>query len=540
MSNCQTVQVITKKNPQTQRSEIYTVRAWKPLRATPNGFVENSEAARTGGKKDGVRTDLLRGLDSSVVAGFPEVTRDGVSFHGSKYESYILPSSTGSTSPGDSTYDDKYVPAWAADRLLKAMEPLLVGGPKDQPARMEEQPEMFVQTENLPSHLVCAWLMHLPEGPGDTDERKGHPGALFEIEAHRGRETVAVYALFEQGRRAQRRLVYSSDSRWELRDLATSAGERHEPWSKGMRYEAGNMLEGYCKEDGGVCMVPGAGWMYDHDVGSLMISRKLQMADLLEPLESEGTEDYTEEYYVPDVAMEGVVPGCLLEQFTFWRTSDLTLRGYAKTGGTKQLLVVMNAGECVFLACAASPCCLPSMMCVLRVTRCVCTVDGSGVVHRFDSEDMGAGLKKEVLLNPLETAEGSSLQLILEMFGRMDNASHILIWSESGAQVHDTCEISSVELPRLLTRFTATPCGGGNIKLSSADHAGLFVSPHGLQNTALNKHIDGIPHAVVLENQFHEHFLMVPNFGLNRVKVCSSCAVYAGMLCALLLLLLLC
>ena len=152
---------------------------------------------------------------------------------------------------------------------------------------------------------------------------------------------------------------------------------------------------------------------------------------------------------------------------------------------------------------------------------CVCTVDGSGVVHRFDSEDMGSGLKKEVLLNPLETAEGSSLQLILEMFGRMENASHILIWSESGAQVHDTCEISSVELPRLLTRFTATPCGGGNIKLSSADHAGLFVSPHGLQNTALNKHIDGIPHAVVLENEFHEHFLMVPNFGLNRVKVCS-------------------
>ena len=99
----------------------------------------------------------------------------------------------------------------------------------------------------------------------------------------------------------------------------------------------------------------------------------------------------------------------------------------------------------------------------------------------------------------------------------------MLICSESNAEVGDMCEISSLELPRLRTRFIANK-GPDGIVLTSADHAGLFVSPNGLQHPAVRHHLIGIPHAIVLENQFHEHFLMVPNFGVDRVKVLPQCA----------------
>ena len=74
--------------------------------------------------------------------------------------------------------------------------------------------------------------MFFREGPGDVDQRRGHPGALFEIEARAESETLVIWALVLQGRQALRTLVYSTDSRLEFRDLPCSTKERDEPWSQ--------------------------------------------------------------------------------------------------------------------------------------------------------------------------------------------------------------------------------------------------------------------------------------------------------------------
>ena len=78
-------------------------------------------------------------------------------------------------------------------------------------------------------------------------------------------------------------------------------------------------------------------------VGSVVISRKRDMAATLNPHAAE--ENVVDEMYMPEPALSGLLPECLLETYGFWRTSDTTLRGYPKQGSTpKQLLVVLQQG----------------------------------------------------------------------------------------------------------------------------------------------------------------------------------------------------
>ena len=144
--------------------------------------------------------------------------------------------------------------------------------------------------------------------------------------------------------------------------------------------------------------------------------------------------------------------------------------------------------------------------------------DGTALVRRLEEADGSS----EVLLNPVEAPREGELRSILNILIRMENASHVLLWSKSRGKPGDSCEISTLELPRLGTKFVATQQAGGGVALVSADHAGLFISPSGLQHPAMQQHLVGIPHAIVLENQFGDLYLFPPNFGVDRVKVPPS------------------
>ena len=148
----------------------------------------------------------------------------------------------------------------------------------------------------------------------------------------------------------------------------------------------------------------------------------------------------------------------------------------------------------------------------------VAVTDGTALVCRLEEADGST----EVLLNPVGAPIGGELRSILNILIRMENASHILLWSKSRGKPGDSCETSTLELPRLGTKFVATQQAGGRVALVSADHAGLFISPSGLQHPAMQQHLVGIPHAIVLENQFGDYFIFVANFGVDRVKVPAS------------------
>ena len=103
-----------------------------------------------------------------------------------------------------------------------------------------------------------------------------------------------------------------------------------------MRYAAGHLLEGYVNPEGGALQVAGSGDMFDHPVGSVVISRKRkQLKGKLQPL----AQEQDEETYIPNRVLTGLLPECLLDQYSFWRTGPNLLRGYAKASSTQQLLV---------------------------------------------------------------------------------------------------------------------------------------------------------------------------------------------------------
>ena len=90
--------------------------------------------------------------------------------------------------------------------------------------------------------------------------------------------------------------------------------------------------------------------MYDHDVGSLVISRNRNpgAADLPNELEHE--------VYVPKCALAGILPECLLDEYSIWRTGNFTLRGYSSSSDTQLLVKVAQDGAALiyrsFVTCS--------------------------------------------------------------------------------------------------------------------------------------------------------------------------------------------
>jgi hypothetical protein len=86
--------------------------------------------------------------------------------------------------------------------------------------------------------------------------------------------------------------------------------------------------------------------------------------------------------------------------------------------------------------------------------------------------------KPMVLLNLVRAAQSSGvLARLAASFARLDNLSHILVWSNSdGREGGEECEVSLVELPRLKTRFGARVDSDGVVRLYSLDYDGLFIT----------------------------------------------------------------
>jgi hypothetical protein len=179
-----------------------------------------------------------------------------------------------------------------------------------------------------------------------------------------------------------------------------------------------------------------------------------------------------------------------------------------------------------------------------------------------------------VLHNLVSAAPGSLLRRLGDWVARLDNASHVLVWSKSRAVPGEACEVSMVELPRLKALFVPRLDSDGVVRLYrfggvqgacasilvlgqrgllrahgflappvsdpvpasaarcpaaptcrphpaphplSMEHAGLYVSD--VRSRALEQQLQGIPQAVVLENAFRQQYLFVPNMKLKRAQI---------------------
>jgi hypothetical protein len=204
----------------------------------------------------------------------------------------------------------------------------------------DEDEEAGVDGASIVCGRILMWL-----GPqGDLEQNKGHTGSFYEIRTLTNRRMLEIFLLSENGRRVQRRLVFSSDTRFSLADLPASSDDRDSMQLQGMKHSGGNVFENVIDQSGAKARRAGAGDMYGAQVGSLTIRRR-RAPSVSEIVAKESLRLATErwgettpvlvipsewdyEEIVPDEHMCGLLPSALIEQYQFWRTGDSTIRGY--------------------------------------------------------------------------------------------------------------------------------------------------------------------------------------------------------------------
>lgn len=66
------------------------------------------------------------------------------------------------------------------------------------------------------SRVACGRILMWLGPQGDLEQNKGHTGSFYELRTLANRRMLEVYLIYECGRRMQRRLVFSSDTRFSL------------------------------------------------------------------------------------------------------------------------------------------------------------------------------------------------------------------------------------------------------------------------------------------------------------------------------------
>ena len=364
----------------------------------------------------------------------------------------------------------------------------------------------------------------------------------------RKQQCLHIYNVVEYGRRFYRSLVWSSDSRYTLTDLPPIyAGDAS--WMQPDRYA---ITDGKKHADAS----------YPHP--SLIIMRNF--TTLPDRMQS----------YIPSRFLKGLLPDGLLDEYTFWQENDDSLTGYmkkeilakrstahvlrielirdARDGATakvvripKKKYDVMNDEEVRKLEVAAAAARgetlrdVDAEMEMKQAAEAAKERDEQKTKESLDSErrselaeknrKMNAAsevlfqLQEETeedgeytLLPHLYAEENSTLSQVADFFVRMEDLSFVLVWTKGRVQ-NDTamCSVDLIELPRLHMSFYSKRDLDGKVRIYSKDHFGYFISSS-LKDSMIMKILDGLPHALVLENLDGDVAVLVPATLPRRLK----------------------
>lgn len=221
-------------------------------------------------------------------------------------------------------------------------------------------------------------------------------------------------------------------------------------------------------------------------------------------------------------ALSGVLPQALLERYRFWRTGPRTIRGYRITKDGEgyfhhpSLLIMLQTGQDGGEEGKVEESGGPTVALVTRLKRggrrdvTLMNVDHTAVVLSGKESSLRVPSTLSDFRKGIEC-----LSRLSSLFSRVDNLSHVLLWTKSDGAVGDYCEITRVELPRVQACFELK-----GRQLCSMDHDGLRVS----QNPPAHvlEHMRGLRNSLIMENRNGEHFVLVPNYGIKPVKVQSA------------------
>jgi hypothetical protein len=332
-------------------------------------------------------------------------------------------------------------------------------------------------------------------------EDREAPIQFFEILLNDFRRCFTIFSLTVHCSTLRKQLVFSSDGRWALNDLSPILRKRANPPPIGTQFAVGSFF-------GKGSQSASLPQQSTERLDSVCITR-VPPAWLQSVIP--GLFPSQEEYLSPTI-LTGILPDPLLGAFDFWRQNDRYLFGYPK----KSDCVDSNVAK-VILEWWGSKCFIVVEMRWISegsLRKCTATILRLSLPQFHEVENM-------VLVDISHSDPTSSLGALASRMVQLDNASHILVWSLSSPHPKESVLVNIVELPRLRLRFIMKESPNGTTKLYSMDHTELFVCEDIDAAKFASKHSQSLLHGILLQNDFSQTFLLVPNYGLHRIEIRS-------------------
>ena len=234
------------------------------------------------------------------------------------------------------------------------------------------------------------------------------------------------------------------------------------------------------------------------------------------------TQSLGKQTFLPPRLLYGLMPTVLLEGFDIWQNGDDSLSGYMRQAhGGASVLNGSDRSELrvrLFRSDAsrgASPQQHTLAECNAIIQRVAIhdheSSDGDLLESESDGDSSGvstAGLaalssvdaSKPVmtLLNLLLAPAGSALRRLARLLLRLEDLSHVLVWSLGEAARDDAdCSIDLVELPRLNLTFRSK-VEAGSVQLYCEQHEGFFITNRRSSNVRIAK--PPRPHTPILRS----------------------------------------
>ena len=344
---------------------------------------------------------------------------------------------------------------------------------------------LYMLPENLadaPYVQLAGWIEN-PKGLGSFNTH-----TLKEVIVWQSPPVITIYNVKEHGRRHLRTLEYTSNMSVCLHEVSG------EPYP--------DRIAGILALSSGIPMTTAA------TSASLIISRSLNA-------------NIGNQVFIPDRFLAGIVPTAIIEKYHFWQNEDDNLIGY-------EINSVLMA-DCENVAKRASTRLKIFLVKDNDVDKTgFCNSSADALIQRFpllnsdhETEMIDKNQPVATLFNILTAPKSSFLKRLGMLLSRLDNLSHVLIWSHSNVNSSmDESSIDLIELPRANLSFKAkrieTIGGRSEHRLYSNDHAGLYICTSTEARKIAENLLGSIAHFIVLQNEDNDLFVLIPGCALPR------------------------
>lgn len=347
------------------------------------------------------------------------------------------------------------------------------------------------------------------DGVVDPKDRDAYvPKTLKEVVVYKSPQVFHVFNVISHGRRFYRSLIFSSDPLYTLHDLPLNDGA----------YIGGTFVQS-CGEVN--CKIS--------PTTSLVITRALSEED--DQVASNPNRAFQK--FLPWYLLKGLIPAGLLSQYMFWQSPDDTVIGYMPSSGnsvTKSMLKIKLFQD----QSTKDPSGNGNTTSVALISR-VYVVEGSADLilnSTTDQKSISTAAMFNVVIdttkpimylvslmelmrdhvidkNPEHQTHMAALKNFATLLLRLDSLSNVLAWSKTDPTKGGGIQIDLIEFPRIHLTFEKKSGPDGTLRYYCLEQSGLFLAGNNIE--AKNKHLlDGLPHAVLLENEEDEDFVLLP------------------------------